>query len=94
MTYNEWRKDPKNATALAELLNQPIMQEALALLESQTMAKTIGSGPSLLQSANNCHVLFGWDCGRASAWSDLANLALVQSDDDLAPITPTYQGEF
>jgi hypothetical protein len=94
MTYNEWKKDPKNATALAELLNQPIMQEALSLLESQTMAKTIGSGPSLLQSATNSHVLFGWDCGRASAWSDLSNLALVQSDDELAPIVPTYQGEF
>lgn len=94
MTYNEWRKDPKNATALAELLNQPIMQEALSILEGQTMAKTIGSGPALLQSANNSHVLFGWDCGRASAWSDLANLAMVQSDDGLNAIEPTYQGEF
>jgi hypothetical protein len=94
MTYNEWRKDPQNATQLADILNQPIMQEALALLESQTMAKTIGGGPSLLQSATNAHVLFGWDAGRASAWNDLSNLATPPSDDEVTDIKPSYGGEF
>ena len=94
MTYHEWRKDPKNASQLAELLDHPIFKEALAILESQTMAKTIGTGPSLFQSATNAHILFGWDAGRASAWNDLANLATAPSDDEVTDIKPSYGGEF
>ena len=93
MTYHEWEKDPQNANRLAEILKEPILKEALALLESQTMAKTIGGGPSLLQSATNAHVLFGWDAGRASAWADLADLAIAH-DNEVTSIEPSYGGEF
>ncbi len=95
MNINEWRKDPKNAAELAAILDNPILKAAIAILDSQTMAKTIGGTQALFQSSNNAHILFGWDAGRASVFSDLANLATTP--DEVTQIEPTYtsyQGEF
>jgi len=52
------------------------------------MAKTLGNGSGLIQQASNAHVLFGYDSGRASVFTDLTILSEVP--EELVNIEPTY----
>jgi hypothetical protein len=91
MDYQTWRNDPSLASELKKVLNKPVLKNALAILEGQTMAKTL-AGNGLLQLSDKAHVLFGYDAGRASIISDLENLA--ETPEEITSIQPTYQGEF
>jgi hypothetical protein len=91
MDYQQWRNDPSLASELKKLLNKPALKSALAILEGQTMAKTL-AGNGLLQLSDKAHVLFGYDAGRASIISDLHNLA--ETPEEIKEIQPSYQGEF
>jgi len=92
MTIQEWRDNPSLAVDLDKILNMPIMKMAMEICDSLTAAKTIGSSSSLISNANNAHVLFGFDSGRASVLRDLRELSITPE----APkeIEPSYVGEF
>lgn len=80
------------AIELKKILDNPVMQNALSVLDGMTMAKTLAIGGGVVQLADKAHVLFGYDSGRASALSDLLQLAVVPEERE--EIQPNYQGEF
>jgi len=80
------------AIELKKLLENPVMKHALSVVDGLSMAKTLGNGSGLIQQANNAHVLFGYDSGRASVINDLAVLAEVPEEQ--VNIEPTYTSEF
>ena len=92
MTLQNWRLDPKNSTLLKQMLENPVMKNALAVCDNLTAAKTIGASSSFISNANNAHVLFGFDSGRASFIRDLE--ALAEIPEDIQEPSPSYQGEF
>ena len=92
MTFEEWRADVTLAVELKKILELPVMKAALSLTDNLTAAKILGDTNALTKVANNAHVLFGFDAGRASVITDLKNLATVpeQAED----VKPSYIGEF
>jgi hypothetical protein len=92
MNLNEWRSNVDLAIELKKILENPIMKHALSVVDGLSMAKTLGNGSGLIQQANNAHVLFGYDSGRASVINDLAVLAEVPEEQ--VNIEPTYTSEF
>jgi hypothetical protein len=92
MTYTDWRADTALAAELKKILDLPIMKQALSVVDGLTAAKVLGSTNALVASANNAHVLFGFDAGRASIINDLHGLAVVP--EEIEEINPSYQGEF
>jgi len=92
MNLTEWRSNIDLAIELKKLLDNPVMKHALSVVDGLSMAKTLGNGAGLIQQANNAHVLFGYDSGRASAVSDLYILAEVPEEQ--VSIEPSYSGEF
>lgn len=92
MTLQEWRNNIDLAVELKKLLENPVMQNAISVIDGMSAAKTIGSGSGLIQQASNAHVLFGYDAGRASIISDLEALSTVPEDQP--EIEPTYSAEF
>jgi hypothetical protein len=92
MTLNEWRDNPSYADELRAILRQPVLQAALTVLDGLTAAKTIGNAQTLFSTANNAHVLFGFDAGRASVIKDLTDLTLVP--EEISEQQPSYTKEF
>jgi hypothetical protein len=92
MTLTEWRSNVDLAIELKKLLDNPVMKHAMAVVDGLSMAKTLGNGAGLIQQANNAHVLFGYDSGRAAAIADLFILAEVPEEQ--VNIQPTYTSEF
>jgi hypothetical protein len=92
MTLQDWRADVTLASELKKALELPIIQKALSVCDGLTAAKTLGTSNSLITNANNAHVLFGFDAGRASILNDLKGLSIVPEEID--EIQPTYTGEF
>jgi protein involved in polysaccharide export with SLBB domain len=92
MTLTDWRSNIDLAMDLKKILDNPVMQHALSVLDGMTMAKTLALSGGIVQLADKSHVLFGYDAGRASIISDLQQLAIVPEDKPV--IEPTYQGEF
>lgn len=80
------------AIELKKLLENPVMKHAMSVVDNLSMAKTLGNGAGLIQQANNAHVLFGYDSGRASIINDLYILAEVPEEQ--VNIEPTYTSEF
>jgi hypothetical protein len=92
MTHDEWRSNIDLAIELNKILQSPVMQHAVSVLEGMTMAKTLAIGGGILPLADKAHVLFGYDAGRASMLSDLKQLSVVPEDKPV--LEPTYAGEF
>jgi hypothetical protein len=90
MTYSEWRDHPPYAEELSKVLETPVLKLALSVIAELTAAKTLGNTNSLMSMANNAHVLFGFDAGRASVISDLENLCRVP--EEIKNIEPSYLG--
>ena len=89
MTPQEWSDNPKLAANLAKALKQPIMVQALALLNDMSMAKTLcNSRDNILELAQAGKTLFGYDMGRASVFADLADLS--REVKKTPTLTPTY----
>jgi hypothetical protein len=92
MNLSEWRSNVDLAIELKKLLENPVMKHAMSVVDNLSMAKTLGNGAGLIQQANNAHVLFGYDSGRASIINDLYILAEVPEEQ--VNIEPTYTSEF
>jgi len=92
MTYDEWRRDTTLAPKLKEALSLPIIQQALAVVNEMTAAKTLGTTTAITTLAASAEVLFGFDAGRASVIKDLNDLTIAH--EELVNIEPTYTGEF
>jgi hypothetical protein len=92
MTLQEWRSNDDLAIELKKLIDNPVMKNAFAVLDSMTLAKTLGASHELLKYADKSNVLFGYDAGRASFVMDLNDLATLREEPK--EITPTYMGEF
>ena len=92
MNLTEWRSNVDLAIELKKLLENPVMKHALSVVDGLSMAKTLGNGAGLIQQANNAHVLFGYDSGRASIINDLHILSEVPEEQ--VNIEPTYTSEF
>ena len=90
MTYTDWRADTTLATKLKELLANPVIVQALSVLNELTAAKALGTTQAMTSHAGNAAVLFGFDAGRASIISDLHSLS--QAHDDVAELEPSYTG--
>jgi hypothetical protein len=90
MTYSEWRDDVTLAIELKKALDLPVIKQALSVIGELTAAKSLGNTSSLTQIANNAHVLFGFDAGRASVITDLENLCRVP--EEIKDIQPNYIG--
>lgn len=89
MTITEWKANPDNANRLKAILNDPIMQQAISLLEGKLLCNTLGTSNALIQFAGQADVLFGHDSGRAAFLADLRELAEIA--EEITQITPTYQ---
>jgi len=92
MTYSDWRDNPSYAEELYKLLNNPVLKLALQVCDGMTAAKTLGNTSALTQNANNAHVLFGFDAGRASIISDLTALAVTP--EEIGEVKASYTSEF
>lgn len=92
MNLEEWRNNVDLAIELKKILDNPVMKHALSVVDGMSMAKVLGNGTGLVQQANNAHVLFGFDAGRASIINDLEILAKVP--EEIPTLEPSYQGEF
>jgi hypothetical protein len=90
MTYSEWRDDVNLAVELKKALDLPVLKQALSVIGELTAAKALGSTNSLMSIANNAHVLFGFDAGRASVINDLESLSRVP--EEIKDIQPSYTG--
>jgi hypothetical protein len=88
MTLNEWRQNVDLAIELKKIIDNPVFQHAVSVIDGLSMAKTLGNGSGLIQQASNAHVLFGYDSGRASVFTDLTILSEVP--EELVNIEPTY----
>jgi len=88
MTLSEWRQNVDLAIELKKILDNPVVKHALSVVDNLSMAKTLGNRAGLIQQANNAHVLFGYDSGRASIIADLHILSEVP--EELVNIEPTY----
>jgi len=92
MTLNEWREDISLANDLRKVMELPVVQKAISVIDGMSAAKTLGNTNALTALAGNAHVLFGFDSGRASVISDLNNLTIVPEQVD--DLQPSYTGEF
>jgi hypothetical protein len=84
MTYKQWRETPEKATQLAQVLQLPIVQEALSVIEALRMSNSIYDITAYPGAGER---FFGYDAGRDSALRDLKQLSIVPSDhtDDIEP---------
>ena len=90
MTYTDWRADTTLAPKLKELLANPLIVQALSVLNELTAAKALGTTQAMTSHAGNAAVLFGFDAGRASIISDLHSLS--QAHEEIAQLEPSYTG--
>jgi len=90
MTYTDWTADTTLAPKLKELLNHPVLVQALSVLNELTAAKALGTTNAITSHAGNAHVLFGFDAGRASVIHDLNSLCSVS--EIVAEQDPSYRG--
>ena len=90
MTYIDWRADTTLAPKLRELLANPVIAQALSVLNELTAAKALGTTQALTSQAGNAAVLFGFDAGRASIISDLHSLS--QAHEEIEQLEPSYTG--
>jgi hypothetical protein len=90
MTYTDWRADTTLAPKLKELLANPVIVQALSVLNELTAAKALGTTNAITSHAGNAHVLFGFDAGRASIISDLQSLSQVR--EEIEQLEPSYTG--
>jgi hypothetical protein len=90
MTYTDWRADTTLAPKLKELLANPVIVQALSVLNELTAAKALGTTQAMTSHAGNAAVLFGFDAGRASIISDLHSLS--QAHEEIAQLEPSYTG--
>jgi len=87
MTHQEWLADPEMAVSLKQILENPVLKIALEILRNQSMAKAMDS--QALAHANNIPVMFGYDVGRESVFTDLVKLSTPIEIPK--PIKHTYQ---
>ena len=92
MTFEEWRADVTLAVELKKILQLPVLKAALELTDGLTAAKMLGNTNALTKIADNAHVLFGFDAGRASIITDLHNLSIVP--EEFEEVQPNYTNEF
>lgn len=92
MTFEEWRADVTLAVELKKILQLPVLKAALELTDGLTAAKMLGNTNALTKIADNAHVLFGFDAGRASIITDLHNLSIVP--EEFEEVQPNYAKEF
>lgn len=90
MTYTDWRADTTLAPKLKELLANPVIVQALSVLNELTAAKALGTTNAMTSHAGNAAVLFGFDAGRASIISDLHSLS--QAHEEITQLEPSYTG--